>query len=70
MDMVTTVLKIEGMSCGHCKKSVEDALRALAGVQSVDVELANGTATVAHDPAQTGEHALKEAVQAVGYDVI
>lgn len=34
-----TELTIEGMSCGHCVKAVEGALRALPGVTSVEVEV-------------------------------
>lgn len=27
--------KIEGMSCGHCRKSVEDALNSIEGVNAM-----------------------------------
>jgi copper chaperone CopZ len=30
-------LKVEGMSCGHCKSAVEKAVSALAGVIKVEV---------------------------------
>lgn len=32
-------LTIEGMSCGHCVKAVEDALRSVPGVRSVEVRI-------------------------------
>lgn len=67
--METTVLRIEGMNCDHCKKAVTDALQELTGVKSVEVELNDGTATVAYDPAQSAEETLKEAVKAAGYAV-
>lgn len=41
-----TKLKIEGMTCGHCKKAVEDALRSVDGVTAVDVDLDAGQARV------------------------
>lgn len=41
-----TELKIEGMSCGHCVKAVETALKAVDGVKSVHVSLEEGKATV------------------------
>lgn len=43
--MVTT-LKIDGMSCDHCVRAVEKALRGVDGVESASVDLAQGTATV------------------------
>ncbi|THF84806.1 heavy-metal-associated domain-containing protein [Deinococcus sp. KSM4-11] len=45
----TTELTITGMSCGHCVKAVEGALRAVPGVQAVTVDLAGGRATVQGD---------------------
>lgn len=36
-------LKVSGMTCGHCKQSVNDALSNLEGVQSVEVNLDSGT---------------------------
>jgi len=39
-------LKVEGMTCGHCSAAVKRALEAVAGVQSVDVSLAQGRAEV------------------------
>lgn len=61
------VLKIEGMMCGHCKARAEKALRAVAGVETVEVSLENKTAIVtgAADPT-----ALKQAVLDAGYQVV
>ena len=41
-----TDLTIEGMTCGHCKKAVEDALRSVEGVTTVEVDLEAGRARV------------------------
>ena len=61
------VLKIEGMMCGHCKARVEKALKAVAGVETVEVSLENKTATVTGkaDPAL-----LRQAVIDAGYQII
>lgn len=68
--METKVLKIDGMSCAHCQKAVTDALQGLAGVESAQVDLQAGTATVSYDPAQVTEAALKAAVEEAGYEVV
>lgn len=68
--MESTVLKIEGMSCDHCKKAVTDALKEVTGVASVDVDLEAGKASVTHDPSQASKDTLKEAVEEAGYEVV
>ncbi|HIP52592.1 MAG TPA: hypothetical protein EYH03_01090 [Chromatiales bacterium] len=60
------VLKIEGMSCGHCTAAVEKALKAVPGVESVKVSLEPGEARVAGD---ADVEALKAAVVEEGYTV-
>ncbi len=47
--MSKTVLKIEGMMCEGCVKTVKEALENVQGVTSVDVNLKKGTATVQHE---------------------
>lgn len=63
-----TVLTIDGMTCGHCVKAVEKALAALPGVKSVAVDLAKGSATIAH--ADGVLDAIKKVVTDEGYEVI
>ena len=42
--MATVTLKVEGMSCNHCKEAVEGALKKLPGVKSAVVDLGAKTA--------------------------
>ena len=65
---MTKTISIEGMSCGHCTGSVEKALRAIPGVQHVNVDLASKTATVEQDGSVSDE-ALKKAVTDTGFEV-
>ncbi len=44
--MSETVLKIEGMSCNHCKMAVEKALKGVPGVTGAEVNLAKNEAVV------------------------
>ncbi|MBV8658488.1 MAG: heavy-metal-associated domain-containing protein [Burkholderiales bacterium] len=64
------VIGIEGMSCGGCAASVERALKAMTGVQTVAVDLAARNATVAYDPALVDVTQLKQAIEEAGYDVV
>ena len=60
-------ISIEGMSCGHCVNSVTEALKAVAGVTSVNVDLAGKKAVV---EGTADDAALKAAVEDMGYDVV
>lgn len=65
----TVVINVEGMSCGHCKMSVEKAVSALDGVSAVNVDLAAKNATITYDPAKVNEDAFKKAITGVGFQV-
>lgn len=65
MDRVT--MTIEGMSCQHCVRAVDSALREVPGVAVEAVDI--GTATVALDPGATSRDAVADAVRDAGYDV-
>lgn len=66
---MTKKILIEGMSCGHCVKHVEEALKELAGVTSVKVDLAGKNAVVelAHEVA---DDKFKAAIDDAGYEVV
>ncbi len=57
-------LRITGMTCGHCRMHVKQALDQVPGVTTADVDLASGIARV-EGPAPVG--ALIAAVEAEGY---
>ncbi|MBE3596899.1 MAG: heavy-metal-associated domain-containing protein [Hydrogenibacillus sp.] len=64
------VLKIGGMTCGHCVHSVKQALSALDGVEAVHVELDGGRAEVTYDPSRVDIEAMRRAVEEEGYRLL
>ena len=62
-------LKVEGMSCGGCVRNVTAALQAVPGVATVEVSLERGEARVGFDAGSVELAALREAVEAAGFDV-
>jgi copper chaperone CopZ len=64
--MAQTQLAVSGMTCDHCVRHVTDAISKVAGVNSVNVKLAEGIAVIESDSAFNLE-AVKEAVVAAGY---
>ncbi len=64
--MNKTVLKVDGMMCDVCKGKVTDGLSSVEGVQSVDVDVRKGTATVEHEAGVSDEDLLMAVIDA-GY---
>ena len=65
--MQTTIIKVAGMSCGGCVKSVTNVLQALPGVKKAEVSLENAEARVEHDANATRD-AMKQAIVDAGFE--
>lgn len=62
------LLKIEGMTCGHCVMHVQSALEAVPGVKAAKVDLLERQALVDGDALD--DQALRAAVSDAGYRVV
>jgi copper ion binding protein len=60
-------LRVEGMTCDGCVRSVERKLSKVAGVESAQVDLREGKATVEYDDAQAHADQFIAAVEQIGY---
>jgi copper chaperone len=65
---MTKTLDVEGMTCNHCVMHVTNALKGLAGVSKVQVDLATKKAVV--EGTNLDDGAMKDAVADVGYEVV
>jgi len=68
--MQETKLTIKGMSCQHCKMTVENALEKHDLVSKAEVELESETATVKHEDRFKNVSELKELVEEAGYKAV
>jgi copper chaperone len=69
MSKVTTVLKVEGMSCQHCVNSINKAVGELNGVEKVSVDLKGKTVSVDYNQDQVGLDRIKDVIEDQGYEV-
>ena len=67
--MEYATLNVSGMTCQGCVASVTRVLKALPGVEQVDVSLAAGSANVRYDAARTNVPAMRSAIEDAGYGV-
>ncbi|WP_323668926.1 heavy metal translocating P-type ATPase [Aliarcobacter butzleri] len=68
-DKMEKILKVDGMTCGHCKARVEKVVSAIDGVDSVDVDLASKNVTVKMSK-DISEQTLSDVIVDAGYEVI
>ncbi|WP_276274330.1 heavy-metal-associated domain-containing protein [Haloarcula litorea] len=61
---MTTTITVEGMTCGHCEQTVEEALRDVSGVTGATADRDAEQASVEGDADTT---ALVQAVEDAGY---
>ena len=66
--METVKLKVTGMTCQGCVRSVKKVLEGVDGVSMAEVSLEKGEANVAFDPARASVVQLKAAVEEAGYE--
>jgi len=62
-----TTYSVPGMHCGHCKAAVTHELEAVAGVESVDVDLDSKHVTITGHGLD--DAALRAAIDEAGYEV-
>jgi len=65
--MSSAKLKVTGMSCGHCRMTVEQALKGVSGVYSAVVDLQDGEAEVDFDDDAATTTQLVSAIEKAGY---
>lgn len=65
-----SVITVQGMTCGHCKKAVETAVGNLQGVSSVEVNLDEGKVKVDYSEAVVSLDVIQEEIENQGYDVV
>ncbi|BDD07177.1 SO_0444 family Cu/Zn efflux transporter [Aureibacter tunicatorum] len=65
--MNSEIIKVDGMSCNHCKANVENNLNKMACVENTIVDLESKTVTVEGDRLEIEN--IKETINSLGYDV-
>ena len=66
--METVTINVQGMTCGGCVASVTRVLKAVPGVDQVDVTLVPGKATVRYDAAKA--EAVRDAPRGLPESVV
>lgn len=62
-------LKVSDISCDHCKKFIESAIKALPGISKVDANLSEGIVDVSYDPKRINTTDIRKAIVDAGYNI-
>ena len=60
---------VPGVSCGHCKSSIESALTPVPGVREANVDISSKQVAVEFDETITDRATLVRTIESAGYDV-
>ena len=65
-----TAFKVQGMTCGGCERSVQNALTKHPGVESAQADRTSGTVSVEFDPARIELAKLAKTITEAGFHVV
>lgn len=64
------IIEISGMHCSSCVKSIENSLKQLPGIISVNVNFGSEKAYIKYDTSLVSTQKIKEAIRVAGYEPI
>ena len=67
--MINKVIKVDGMSCDHCKNTIESALAKINGVRTAEVDLDKNEVRVDYNDELVSTKDLHDTIEDQGYDV-
>lgn len=62
-----TTIKVKGMSCQHCVAAVTQALKEIAALEDVSVDLEKGEATF-RETGPVDKNLIRERIKKAGYE--
>jgi copper chaperone len=66
--MVTRTYRVPDVSCQHCVRAITEELRKIAGIQEIEVDLAQKIVRVVSEE-QVPKEAIRNGIEAAGYTI-
>lgn len=70
VQFVDVKLRVDGMHCTDCEKSIAKGVNELAGIDSISANHLDSTAFVRYDPSKTDLAQISKAIELRGYHVV
>lgn len=68
VEITTTTVAIEGMTCGACTSAVEGGFKAVEGLVQFNISLLAERAVIVHDPAKLSPKQITDIIEDRGFD--
>lgn len=68
--MEKTILRVEGMVCGYCEITIQDAVRKLPGIKKVKASKRKKEVSVEYDQFQVSLDQIRQAIYNTGYKLV
>ena len=68
--METATFNIPSLSCSACSNKIQDEIKSMNGIGSVEVDLKTQTVRVEYDPKSIDASDIRKRVSEMGYEVI
>jgi Cu+-exporting ATPase len=65
---LTTIVSVEGMTCGACTSAIEGGFKDVQGVYQFNISLLANRAVLVHDPAKLAEDQIVEIIEDRGFN--
>ncbi|NJN28345.1 MAG: heavy metal-associated domain-containing protein [Cyclobacteriaceae bacterium] len=65
-NMAEKTIKVNGMTCNHCKANVQSNLAQIQGIENIDIDLESGKVKMSGDRIDLAE--VKNKVEGIGYE--
>jgi Cu+-exporting ATPase len=69
VEIVEATIDIGGLHCNNCVASVEKGLKALDGIEKVEVTLEDSTAVVKYNASAVDIEKIKKSIEKRGYSI-
>ena len=66
-DIRTAVIRVEGMTCMSCVKTIKGGMSIATGVEDIEVSLADKRAVIQYNPKLTNEESLSAQIEDMGF---
>lgn len=64
--MISKNIKVQGMTCNHCKANVENAIKSIEGIDDVQIDLSNGKVIISGSTVDLDR--VKTNIEGIGYE--
>lgn len=68
--MESTIIKVDGISCGCCSGKIKKTLKSMKSISNIDIDGDTGEVKLDYDPKEMTINELERLIEDLGFDVV